>query len=136
METCMMKKKGLAATVLILLSALALAKEEYPVMQTNVNKNSSATLPQAQNKKIPDLAQVQAAAEILLTSDCTKDSVRDCEAQKIMQQAIDQITPELYQSFYSRDAKFRNGNFLFYTGNIRFSIITTKVSNGYWTKSK
>lgn len=71
-------------------------------MQTNSNKNSNATLPQRKNKKIPDLAQVHAAAKILWNSDCSKDSVRDSEAQKIMQQAIDQITPELYQSYYLR----------------------------------
>ena len=46
------------------------------------------------------LDTVRKNSKIMLSSDCTKDSLRDSEAQRIMQAAVDRITPEEYIRFY------------------------------------
>lgn len=48
----------------------------------------------------PSLKEVKEASEILLNSDCPRDSLRGSEAQKIIQAALDRITPREYFLFY------------------------------------
>ena len=50
----------------------------------------------------PEFDEVKKAAGILLNSDCMKESLRDSEAQKILQAALDRITPEEYVRFCQR----------------------------------
>lgn len=50
----------------------------------------------------PRLDEVKRATEILLCSDGASDSLRGSEAQKILQAALDQVTPDEYRRFYRR----------------------------------
>ena len=52
----------------------------------------------------PGPGEVRKAAGILLGSDCARDSLRGSEAQRIMQAALDFVTPKDYLRFY------RNGS--------------------------
>ena len=51
---------------------------------------------------LPVFAEVKQAAEVLLASDATSDSVRGSKAQKIMQNALDHISPKEYINFYKK----------------------------------
>lgn len=48
----------------------------------------------------PSLDEVRKASGILLGSDCSRDSLRGSEAQKVIQAALDRITPREYIRFY------------------------------------
>lgn len=50
----------------------------------------------------PSLDEVKKASEILLKNDCSTDSLRGSEAQKILQAALDRVTPDEYRRFYRR----------------------------------
>ena len=47
----------------------------------------------------PGIEEVKIAANILLSSDCSRDSVRGSKAQQVMQTALDFISPEHYICF-------------------------------------
>ena len=48
----------------------------------------------------PSLTEVKKASEIMLKSDCARESLRGSEAQRIIQAALDHVTPEEYVRFY------------------------------------
>lgn len=49
---------------------------------------------------VPSLEEVRKASGVLLASDCVRESLRGSEAQRILQTALDSITPEDYARFY------------------------------------
>ena len=51
--------------------------------------------------KKPGLEEVKAAVKILLSSDCSRDSLRGSKAQQVMQTALDFIAPGDYLHFYN-----------------------------------
>ena len=48
----------------------------------------------------PSLDEVKKASEIMFRSDCARESLRGSEAQRIIQAAIDHVTPDEYKLFY------------------------------------
>ena len=54
----------------------------------------------------PDLAEVRKAVELLLGSDCSRDSLRGSEAQRVLQAALDHVTPAAYVRFYGHGSRW------------------------------
>ena len=54
----------------------------------------------------PGLDEVKKASEILLSSDCVRESLRGGDAQRIMQAALDRVTPEEYVRFYQKGSRW------------------------------
>ena len=50
----------------------------------------------------PVFDEVKQAAVVLLANDCTRDAVRDSTAQKVMQNALDHVSPAEYINFYQK----------------------------------
>ena len=85
----------------------------------------------------PRLDEVKRATEILLCSDGASDSLRGSEAQKILQAALDQVTPEEYKRFYQRGsdipaeelAKIYREHPAFYWYDVSFEKVLNEVRN-------
>ena len=54
----------------------------------------------------PSLDEVRKASEIMLKSDCSRESLRGSKAQQTLQTALDSVTPEEYARFYENGTKW------------------------------